>query len=78
MIKLTGLTAHNIDALLLTQDKHGLSVDLGKTTATFYATAREVVAGIDRAIAANPSNGHPRSSLYAVRRKAAARVGKGA
>jgi hypothetical protein len=69
--KLVNLTPLNIDAIQQTQDEHNLSVTLTHTTATFAEEAAAVIAGLDRAINAwRHSAGHPRASLYAVRRKA--------
>lgn len=74
MFTIRKLTAANVEALEVTRDDHQLEVDLGRTVATFVAGPADVLAGIDRAIAAHPANGHPRSSLWAVRRKVEAEV----
>lgn len=68
--KLTKLTYFNTLALDETREAHGLRVVIGKTTAAFDHTPAEIIAGIDKAINANPKSGHPRASLYAIRRKA--------
>lgn len=72
--KLTGLSVANVNALGETSEALGLVMYLTSTTATFEHSPAEVVAALDRTIASLPNRGHPRASLYAVRRKAGRQV----
>jgi hypothetical protein len=74
--KLSKLTPLARDAVMQTQAQHGLTILRdGATFVVFAQPPADVIAGIDRAIARNPSRGHPRASLWSVRRRAAAELG---
>lgn len=68
MIKVSGLTALNVDALAQTVQPDE-PVDLTATTAIFHMDAVAALAAVQLAIDVCTGPGHPRASLYAVRRK---------
>lgn len=71
--KIAGLTIHNVKAIIEVTDafidRFGFGVTTTQTTATFDATPQRVLVALDAIMADLPTQGHPRASLHAVRRK---------
>lgn len=74
--KITGLSAHNVDAIQQVSRLGVLEVQVETTatTATFHASPRAATRAVEHAISSLPGRGHPRASLHAVRRRLAAQV----